>query len=131
MMASIMAVRDGQRVRILCWHWRSFPPGPAYLDDPEGMWKKGLVKQTDFQQYLVWKKVCGKKKMEQGCLDCGMVRIMEMRNHLPVMVSLDGLIVTPTTDIQTMEASPRNRVNCLRQIRGIGRKEEDKDDGHK
>ena len=136
MIPSIMTTREGKPIRIVCCHWRTFPPGAALHDKTaEELWKSGELKPTAYQQYQVWKRICGRFKMgAQGCLECPMVRIMEMRNHLPVMVSLDGLVVTPTTDIPTMEATPSNRGNCVRQIRpkhdwlGSGIKDPDKDE---
>lgn len=136
MIPSIISTRDGKSIRIVCCHWRSFPPGAAMNDEtPEQLWKEGKLKSEAYQQFQVWKRICGRMKMDsEACLECKMVRIMEVRNHLPVMVSLDGLIVTPTTDIPTLEASPRNRGNCIRQIRpkhdwiGSGIKDPDKDE---
>jgi hypothetical protein len=107
-----------------CFHWRDFPPSPAFLEDDERerLRKEGELKPTEQQKYDVWKRICGKMKMDALCLECKMVRKLEYRNHLPVMVSMDGSQVIPITDITTFDAFPKNRGNVITGILGERRK---------
>lgn len=86
-----------------CIHWRGFPPPSAYFEEPvEEMWKNGALDQGTYQRHQIWEKACGKKEMEEGCLNCPHVRRLEIRPHrTPMLVTLDGKISTPTVDIPT------------------------------
>jgi hypothetical protein len=126
MMPPIRAKWEGKKVIIACLHWRNFPPGLALSQKPpEELWGKGELKELDFQQYQVWKRVCQRVEMDpEECLACEMVRLLSTRNHLPVMISLDGSSVIPTTDIPTLETAHRYRGNLVIGIRP-GRQEKD------
>ena len=126
-MLPVWAKRNGKKVVLACLHWRVFPPVVALMDEPgEALWAKKAVSSHDFQQYLIWKKVCGRKQMDaEGCQACALAHIMTKRNHLPVLVSLDGTRVIPTTDIPTADSLPKNRGNFIQMMRP----KKDKPDG--
>ena len=115
----VLSVVDGKKVALACLHWKSFPPGAVLTGKPvEDMWRNGQVSQEEFQRYGIWKRICGKKEMSSAeCPKCECARIIGIRNHVPCLLTLDGLTAVPTTDIPTQDALPKNRGNFLEQIR--------------
>jgi hypothetical protein len=102
-----------------CLHWRDFPPNILFLDgEPDQIWKEGRISHTEYQRYEVWKQKCGMKTMTATCLSCDMIRRLDYRNHLPVMMTLDGKQIVPITDSTTMEMFPKNRGNIITGIEG-------------
>jgi len=68
------------------------------------------VDEAEYQRYQVWEKICGLITMDpEKCLKCPHARIAQFQKHLPVLVSLDGKIVTPTVDLPSLESSSRHR----------------------
>ncbi|MEL7340774.1 MAG: hypothetical protein AAGM67_09830 [Bacteroidota bacterium] len=67
---------DGVDNKIVCAHRKKFPPMAlnkyvvAEHGDPEEQRAKGVLKDTGYQQYLTWKKICGLTEMGDKCLTC-------------------------------------------------------------
>ncbi len=109
-MRPMSADRQGKTITYACAHWRSFPPLGAGSGTAEQVRSEGRLDESDYQRFKVWEKVCGQVSMAPDhCLSCPFVRTLEFRAHLPVLVSLDGTLVTPTLDMTTLESSPRHR----------------------
>ena len=100
---------QGEDKIMACAHWRTFPPVAAFYDtNPEELRERKVLKDTDYQRFKIWERVCNKRTMDpEACLICPHVRFAEIRRGLPVLVSPDGLIVTPTVDLPTMEVNSR------------------------
>jgi len=113
-MSPMYIQRDGKKTSLICAHWKTFPTRAGVLGSQKGvtlgkLFSSGEINPLDFQRAQVWEKECGLLKMlEAKCLGCKHARTHEVRTHVPVLVSLDGEIVTPTMDIPTMSALPRS-----------------------
>lgn len=109
-MKMIQAELDGTTVMLACAHWRSFPPRTAALGrSPETLRADKTLTESDYQRYKVWQSACGKMAMDEACKTCPHARTAEVRRRLPMLVSLDGKIATPTVDMPTLESSHRHR----------------------
>lgn len=102
---------EGKTVQIACAHWKTFPPLAAALGKSSAeLWAQHLVTEADYQRYKIWEQICGLFLMDETkCLHCPHVRLAQMKQYLPVLVSLDGKIVTPTLDLPSLESSSRHR----------------------
>lgn len=114
-MRLIPVMLNGKPVTIGCAHWRNFPPQLAKLGrTAEQLRAQKMVTESQYHQYKTWESVCGIEAMErEKCLECPHVRTAEFRDHLPVLVTLDGDFVTPTIDLPTLETNRQ-----LREILG-------------
>ena len=103
----------GKPEALVCAHWRSFPPKGAVVEsgaNPEELRKKKLITEPEYQRLLVWQKVCGLLKMDPDkCLTCPHARTAGFKRGLPVLVTLDGKLATPTLDLPSLESSARHR----------------------
>ena len=112
-MQPIASEINGQPVVLMCAHWRSFPPRAALVGSeftPEQLRTQGKIGEAEYARYKVWQKVCDLKEMRPDkCLSCPHARTAEFKNNLPVLVSLDRKLATPTIDLPTLETSERHR----------------------
>ena len=68
-------------VNLRCEHHASWPPAHAYLDEPlESQRARGFITEEKYQQILVWKRVCEKREMDEGCLWCPHAQMSGRRN---------------------------------------------------
>jgi len=97
---------DGKELRLVCVHWRSFPPPTAYdAENIEANRKAGLVSATDYQKHLVWARICGLTHMDRRkCRNCPHVRHLVQVEHLWVLRTVDGKISVPVVDLPTLES---------------------------
>jgi hypothetical protein len=104
---------NNKPVTLGCAHWRSFPPRAAALaavSSPEELRAKKIMDEPEYQRFKVWQKICGLTQIDpEKCLQCPHARIAGFRKGLPVLVTLDGKIATPTLDIPSLETSKRLR----------------------
>lgn len=102
---------NGKRVQLACAHWRNFPPvGVALQRPPEELRAEKKIDEAEYQRYKIWEKICGLIEMDpEKCLTCPHVRTAEFKKHLPVLVTLDGSVATPTLDLPSLESSSRHR----------------------
>lgn len=100
MLKPLVVQLEGQETRLGCVHWRTWPPNEAYSDVPvETLRQRGQISADKYAQFFVWKKVCGLTSMEESkCLSCPHVRIAEVRDHLPCLVTLDRKLAVPLID---------------------------------
>ena len=100
MLQPLPAQYEGRPVRFACVHWKNWPPSEAFMGlSAEELRKEGLVDTRGYSQYLIWERVCGLLKMEEGkCRACPHIRLAEVRDHLPSLVTLDGKLVVPLVD---------------------------------
>jgi hypothetical protein len=110
-MRSIRTEFKGKNVQLVCAHWRTFPPRAVFHDKtPEELRALKIIDESEYQRGLVWKNVCGLVEMDPAiCLKCPHARTAEFRKHLPVLVTLDGSLATPTLDLPSLESSSRHR----------------------
>jgi len=64
-----------KELRIKCNHENVFPPVAAILEGenygpPVQQRADGVITETDFSQYNIWKNVCGIMEMGTKCLGC-------------------------------------------------------------
>lgn len=118
-MKPIRITYQGAEGILACAHWRTFPPITAFYETtPEDLRARKVLKETDYQRYKIWERICNRKVMDgTECLICPHARLAEIRNGLPVLVSLDGLIVVPTVDLPTLEVNIRQ---AAQQMPGSG-----------
>lgn len=110
---------EGEPVVLACLHWRNFPPWNEKVGKnrtSEEMRQAGVINDQDFQRACIWERICGKFSMDEGCKNCPMVRKMAIYEHKPVMMTLDGEEILPTTDVPTMEVLPKHRGNLYQSI---------------
>jgi len=107
-------VHDEEKI-LACAHWRTFPPIAAFYDTtPEDLRARKVLKDTDYQRYKIWERVCNLRVMNpEKCLKCEHARFAEIRQGLPVLVSPDGLIVVPTVDLPTLEVNSRQGTHTV------------------
>jgi len=109
MLRPIKAEHRGEGIVLVCFHWRDFPAALAEKAkaqnlDPDDVQMRQVLGQTGFQQYEVWKRVCGQMEMTpEVCLQCEHAGKLETREGVPSMISLDDKRVIPTTDIPTLD----------------------------
>ena len=102
-----------------CAHWRSFPPPFASAGmTPEELRLKGHIQEVDYQRMLVWKRVCGLTEMlPDKCMKCPHIRIAEIKNHLPVLTTLDRTHSVPAVDLPTVEMYARRTTKVHLRVR--------------
>jgi len=107
----IKTTYQGKEVDLGCAHWRSFPPRAVGLgQSPEEMRAKKLIDEPEYQRFKVWQSACNLTQMEPTtCFQCPNVRIAGFRKGLPVLVTLNGKLATPTLDLPSLETSSRLR----------------------
>lgn len=117
LMKPLRIVEGDKPVSYACAHWRTWPPPAMKVGlTPEELRAGGDVNEVQYQRIKVWERVCNLLEMEiEKCRTCPHVRRLDVRDHVPVLVSMDGSIVTPAVDIPTFEALPKNRVNPHQQ----------------
>jgi len=108
MLRPIKLLHKGQEDSFACVHWNTFPPTAALIANHEEMslddyWRTGKLDTTKYQSAKVWERMCGKFKMDEGCIGCIHVRVLEIREMLPCLVTLDGMVAVPQVDIPTLE----------------------------
>lgn len=97
---------DGNQ-QLICVHWRSWPPPIAWMQmTAEEARDNKDITEAQYQRALVWKRVCGKKKMDSACKSCSLVRRIEVRRHEPYAVTLDGSQAAKIQDLQQGGALP-------------------------
>jgi len=99
----------------VCAHWKEFPPRAAVVAKSEettvdAMYQGKKISASDWQHNQFWAKNCGKFRMDAACGGCPLVRFLEVRNHLVVMVSPDGKTAVPVVDSTTLETLSKWRV---------------------
>lgn len=116
MLQPLGARYKGKQVRFACNHWKHWPPSEAFLDMPiEEMRRAGILDARGYGEYQVWERVCGLLRMEEPkCRECPHVRLAEIRNHLPSLVSLDGKFVVPLVDREGERLARGNLVTGIR-----------------
>jgi hypothetical protein len=104
---------QGKDVDLGCAHWRSFPPRALAVapdHSPEDMRAKKIIDEPEYQRFKVWQSVCNLTAIEpEKCLQCPHARIAGFRKGLPVLVTLNGKLATPTLDLPSLETSSRLR----------------------
>lgn len=102
---------NGLPVQLACAHWRSFPPkGAGFNKTAEELRAEKRLDEAEYQRYKVWESCCGLLDMvPEKCLKCPHVRTAEFKRHLPVLITLDRSIATPTLDLPSLESSSRHR----------------------
>ena len=96
---------NGEQLKLVCVHWRTFPPYTAVMDkDVEVERKAGRVPAADYQKHLVWARICGLTHMDRKkCRHCPYVRHMVQENSIWVLRTVDGKLSVPIVDLLTME----------------------------
>ena len=112
-MRPIYTQHQGQEKTLACEHFRTWPPAEVVLDKTGiELRQSGRLSEVEFQRYQVWENHCGLEQMaEAKCLQCPHARFYEERDHLPVLVTLDGTKFVPITDATTLETAPHARGN--------------------
>lgn len=108
-MKPIRSLIEGQEKILACAHWRNFPPVVAFSDLPvEDLRSRKLIKETDYQRYQIWLKICSRLTMDLvTCLKCPHARTAEFVNGIPMLITLDRKSSVPTVDLATMESNFR------------------------
>jgi len=98
-------ISNGESVRLVCLHWRVFPPIAALRPkDIQEQRRDGDVSEPEYQQYLVWKRICGLLHMnKRKCRNCPQVRYLKQKGHLWVLETPDGKMSVPIVDLPTLE----------------------------
>ena len=102
---------NGEELRLVCLHWRLFPPPSAVrTEDIEVQRQNQEVTQAEYQQHLIWKRICGLTRMDRKkCRNCPQVRHLKQKNHLWVLETPDGKTAVPVVDLPTLESLSRRR----------------------
>lgn len=96
--------------QLICSHWKNWPPPVAWMQAPlEELRASGEITEPMYQRALVWQRHCGKKKMDESCVECPLVRRIEVRSYEPYAVTLDGTSAAKIQDLQQAEAAPKFR----------------------
>jgi len=100
MLQPLSLQHEGQVERFACVHWKHWPPIEAFRGRPvEELRREGFLDGRGYAQYLVWERVCGLLEMEEvKCRVCPHVRLAQIHNHLPCLVTLDGKLIVPLGD---------------------------------
>jgi hypothetical protein len=108
-MRPIKHTMKGKEELLLCFHWKNFPPPCSFLnDDPEKV--RDSVSPAEYQQYLVYLKVCGLREMHPlKCLDCPHVRKLAIVHGRPHMVTLAGKSPTPIGQVPNTTPPARSK----------------------
>jgi len=97
-------------VRLVCVHWRTFPPKAAIMElefPIEELRASKKIEEEDYQRYLVWKRICGLLKMNRRrCRKCPHVRFLDANGN-PTLRKLDGSGPVPIVDLPTLENRSR------------------------
>lgn len=89
--------------------------------DPERLRDEKRIPDPEYQRIKVWQRVCGKFQMDvEGCTQCPLVRMATYKNMLPVLMTMDGRLATPTIDLPTLESAPRYRGFTIRANKPSG-----------
>lgn len=112
---------EKEGTRYACAHWKIWPPVQSvHGQTGDRLRAVGALNDADYQRYQVWERKCGLQAMDPAkCLTCPLVRTLEVREHVPVLVDPDNNAV-PAVDIQSMSLVPRHRENLVEQIRKPG-----------
>lgn len=102
---------EGEHLTLVCQHWRNFPPFTALnTQDIETQRKDKGITDSEYQQHLVWKRICGLLVMnKKKCRHCPHVRYMKEKDGLWVLETPDGKLATPIVDLPTMENLSRQK----------------------
>ena len=88
-----------------CLHWREFPPPFAVGMDATAEELRAAKRITDaaYGKIKVWQRVCGLTAMDEGkCLTCPLVRTVEWKDHLPVLVDGASGHAVPAVDATSL-----------------------------
>ena len=100
---------------IICVHWKEFPPRAAIVAKSDettinALYQEKKISASDWQHCQFWVKNCGKLRMDSSCTTCPLVRFLEIKNHLVVMVSPFGGAEIPIVDSTTLATLSKWRV---------------------
>jgi len=103
--------------RLVCVHWRTFPTKAHVLSVTKDKSVEKLradkdIDQSEYQRYLVWKRICGLGAMrKRKCRHCEHVRrLAPPDDHgQQYLTKLDGSCPTPILDIPTQENMHRSK----------------------
>lgn len=118
-MKPLVTTANDQPIIYACAHWRSFPPfGASGPLSPEELRAQGHIQESEYQRFLVWKRVCGLTKMDaEKCMKCPLIRIAETKKGLPVLTTLDKTHSVPAVDLPTLELRPQGIQKAHSRIR--------------
>jgi len=121
MLRAIGAATKFGASRLVCVHWRTFPPEGALKIHTLGKDIAALradkdIDEAAYQRFLVWKRICGLYRMnKRKCRHCPHVRRLappDEHGH-QVLTKLDGSCPSPIVDIPTMELLGRQKVHTV------------------
>lgn len=97
---------NGELQTLVCLHWRTFPPVSALQPESvEEQRKNNTLSATDYQQHLVWARICGQIHMnKKKCRYCPQVRFLKQKGGLWVLEDKDGKMAVPIVDSTTLES---------------------------
>ncbi len=116
MLKTTKAQYKGEDVKLMCEHWKSFPPNAALLlllpehhgKTPEKLFSEGLIPYSDVTQYRAWLKHCGLLQMNPDvCLKCPLVRKLYLKQKTWRVSHLDGSVDKPFIPLSVLETRPR------------------------
>ncbi len=95
----------GVDIRVICVHWKSFPPVSAIRKKPViDQRKEGEISEAEYQQHLVWERDCGILRMDKRkCRYCKHARQVTQKGPLWGLQALDGTGFVPIVDSYTLE----------------------------
>ena len=117
MLRAIGATTQFGPSRLVCVHWRTFPPEAAIKTHTLGKDIAALradkdIDEVAYQRFLVWQRICGMLRMDKRkCRRCPHVRRLappDTHGH-QVLTRLDGSCPTPIVDLPTIELLGRNK----------------------
>lgn len=103
--------------RLVCVHWRNFPPVAAVLAVTKQktiaqLRAENVIDSAEFQRWQVWERICGLPAMrKQKCRYCPHARRLAPPDHTgqQMLTKLDGSCPTPILDLPTIENLSRRR----------------------
>ena len=102
---------DKIKHRILCVHWRDFPPAGAGRGTSEELRASKMITEDEYSRMKIWGRICGQVRMNRRkCPQCPHVRFVEEHNHNHYLVTTDGGLKTPLVDLPTLENLSRRKV---------------------
>lgn len=106
MLKSVGAETSGEHLTLVCLHWKSFPPITALRQkDIEEQRRDNEVTIAEYQQHLVWQRICGLLGMnKKKCRYCPHVRYLKKKGELWVLETPDGSMSSPIVDTTTLES---------------------------
>lgn len=104
MMKPIAVPYKGDNIKILCTHWKAFPPTGSPKSSAELKKAGKFAKDHDYQFYVTWEKNCCKMKMDEACLQCPLVKKYYIERNMLYTSKLDGSNARPIVDSTTLES---------------------------